>query len=91
MYEKTIFHKTLNINELTFDETAIQYETNLVIGKDSDCKWIVLFFQGDFGAAGTIPFFEDHRLNTSYSGFPYVIWTEEMTVPEIRVQPPVSL
>ena len=25
-------------NELTFDETAIQYETNLVIDKDSDCK-----------------------------------------------------
>lgn len=47
--------------------------------------------KGDFGAAGTILFCEDHRLNTSYSGFPYVVWTEEMTVPEIRVQPPVLL
>lgn len=52
---------------------------------------LCFFCQGDFGAAGTILFCEDHRLNTSYSGFPYVIWTEEMTVPEIRVQPPVSL
>ena len=49
------------------------------------------FCQGDFGAAGTVPVFEDRRLNTSYSGFPYAVWTEEMTVPEIRVQPPVSL
>ena len=49
------------------------------------------FCQGDFGAAGTVPGFEDRRLNISYSGFPYAIWTEEMTVPEIRVQPPVSL
>jgi len=51
----------------------------------------MFFRQGDFGAAGTVPFFEDQKLNTSYSGFPFVVWTEEMTAPEIRVQPPVCL
>ena len=47
--------------------------------------------QGDFGAAGTVPFFEDQKQKTTYSGFPYVVWTDEMKVPEIRVQPPVCL
>lgn len=33
--------------------------------------------KGDFGAAGTV------------SGFPFVVWTEEMSEPEIRVRPPL--
>ncbi|KAL9965284.1 hypothetical protein ACROYT_G029059 [Oculina patagonica] len=46
---------------------------------------------GDFGAAGTVPFFEDKRQNTSYCGFPFVVWTEDMSTPQIRLQPPVCL
>jgi len=57
--------------------------------KPFEMALIAINKKGDFGAAGTIPFFEDQKLKTSYSGFPFVVWTEEMTAPEIRVQPPV--
>lgn len=57
--------------------------------KPFEMALIAINKKGDFGVAGTVPFFEDQRQNTTYSGFPYVVWTEEMTAPEIRVQPPV--
>lgn len=50
-----------------------------------------LSFQGDFGAAGTVTLFKDERHNSLYQGFPFVVWTEGMSAPEIRVQPPVCL
>ncbi|CAH3024666.1 unnamed protein product [Porites evermanni] len=52
---------------------------------------IALNRKGEVGASSTVPLFEDKRLNTKYSGFPFVVWTEQMTSPEIRVQPPVCL
>ena len=54
-------------------------------------RFLFYFFQGEVGASSTVPLFEDKRLNTKYSGFPFVVWTEQMTTPEIRVQPPVCL
>lgn len=45
--------------------------------------------KGDFGAAGTVTSFEDERHNTLYTGFPFVVWTEEMSEPEITVRPPL--
>lgn len=59
--------------------------------KPFEMALIALNRQGDVGASGTIPFFQDERLNTKYSGFPFVVWTEQMDTPEIRVQPPVCL
>ncbi|KAJ7389476.1 hypothetical protein OS493_031446 [Desmophyllum pertusum] len=57
--------------------------------KPFEMALIAINKKGDFGAAGTVPFFEDERQNTSFAGFPFVVWTEEMSTPEIRVQPPV--
>ena len=48
-----------------------------------------LYLKGDFGAAGTVASFKDERHNTLYTGFPFVVWTEEMSEPEIRAQPPL--
>ena len=33
--------------------------------------------------------FKNERLIIFYTGFPFVVWTEEMSSPEIRVQPPL--
>lgn len=61
------------------------------MAKPFEMAIIALNVKGEIGAAGTVPFFEDQRLNTKYSGFPFVVWTEQMNRPEIRVQPPVCL
>jgi len=59
--------------------------------KPFEMALIALNRKGEFGASGTVSFFEDERQGTKYSGFPFVIWTEQMSKPEIRVQPPVCL
>ncbi|XP_068685283.1 N(4)-(Beta-N-acetylglucosaminyl)-L-asparaginase-like [Montipora foliosa] len=52
---------------------------------------IALNTKGEVGAAGTVRFFEDKRLKTKFEGFPFVVWTEQMNCPEIRVQPAVAM
>ena len=55
-------------------------------------KWISVspYSQGEVGAAGTVRLFEDKRLKTKFAGFPFVVWTEQMNCPEIRVQPAIA-
>lgn len=59
--------------------------------KPFEMALIAINRKGDFGAAGTVTSFKDERHDTSFTGFPFVVWTEEMSAPEIRVQPPVYL
>lgn len=51
---------------------------------------IALNTKGEVGAAGTVRLFEDKRLKTKFAGFPFVVWTEQMNCPEIRVQPAIA-
>lgn len=59
--------------------------------KPFDMALIALNKKGEFGAASTVPVFEDKSSNTIFSGFPFVVWTEQMNCPEIRVQPVVPM
>ncbi|XP_067053316.1 N(4)-(Beta-N-acetylglucosaminyl)-L-asparaginase-like isoform X2 [Acropora muricata] len=59
--------------------------------KPFDMALIALNKKGEFGAASTVPVFEDKSSNTIFSGFPFVVWTEQMSCPEIRVQPVVTM
>ncbi|CAH3150190.1 unnamed protein product [Pocillopora meandrina] len=57
--------------------------------KPFEMALIAINKKGDFGAAGTVTSCKDERHNTLYTGFPFVVWTEEMGEPEIRVRPPL--
>ncbi|XP_074633522.1 N(4)-(Beta-N-acetylglucosaminyl)-L-asparaginase-like isoform X2 [Acropora palmata] len=59
--------------------------------KPFDMALIALNKKGEFGAASTVPVFEDKSSNTVFSGFPFVVWTQQMNCPEIRVQPVVTI
>ncbi|XP_062573431.1 N(4)-(Beta-N-acetylglucosaminyl)-L-asparaginase-like [Saccostrea cucullata] len=46
--------------------------------------------KGNYGACSTVRSWNDPLTQKHYEGFPYVLWTKDMTCPEIQLAPTVS-
>lgn len=50
----------------------------------------MVYFQGQYGACSTVQSWTDPLTQKQYPGFPYVIWSKDLSCPEINVAPTMS-